>query len=87
MIRHGHNGFLCPQGDFVELFDRMRRLLDDGPGRAQMAANAAAVDLSDWGAERMYARLHDIYRSTLSAKRNADGVAAVTSALNVRRAS
>jgi glycosyltransferase involved in cell wall biosynthesis len=87
VIRHGHNGYLCPQGDFIDLFARIRALLDDPEARKRMAANAAAVDLSEWGAERMYLRLNEIYRSALRAKRSASGAAPLATGLDVRSAS
>ena len=87
VIRHGHNGFLCPQGDFIDLFARIRGLLDDAAARARMAANAAAVDLSEWGAERMYLRLNEIYRGALRAKRDTAGAAVLPAGLDARGAS
>jgi glycosyltransferase involved in cell wall biosynthesis len=87
VIRHGHNGYLCPQGDFIDLFARIRGLLDDATARARMAENAAAIDLSEWGAERMYHRLNEIYRSALRAKRNAASVTVLPTGLDVRSAS
>lgn len=87
VIRHGHNGYLCPQGDFIDLFARIRSLLDDPEARERMAANAAAVDLSEWGAERMYLRLNEIYRSALRAKRSASGATPLATGLDVRSAS
>ncbi|MCJ2053859.1 glycosyltransferase [Methylobacterium sp. J-070] len=88
VLHHGHNGYLCPQGDFIDLFARIRGLLDDEATRQRMADNAAAVDLSEWGADRMYLRLNDIYRSALRGKRNAAGAPTLAAGgLDVRSAS
>jgi len=59
VVRDGENGLLVPPGDPAALAAAMRRLLDDPPLRARLAA-AAGPSVTKLGRDVIYGRLEEI---------------------------
>ena len=66
VVRQGFNGYLVPPDRLDEMAPLLQRLLSDGALRREMAANARALDLSDWGVEKMTGALEVVYRDLLA---------------------
>lgn len=62
LVAQGVNGFVVPQGDWTNLFDRLAALILSPERRAEIAANARATDLRRWDARYMADRTLAIYR-------------------------
>lgn len=62
VVRHGVNGYLTPADDLGAMAGPLVRLLTDETLRSGMARASAGMDLADWAAERMCARIDEIYR-------------------------
>lgn len=66
IVKHGVNGYLCPQDDFAALCGHVLELTNDPELRARMAAASMSLDLSAWSVEHMCAELEAIYDHVLS---------------------
>lgn len=61
LVSQNLNGFIVPQGDWRNLFDRLKVLINSPERRAEMASKARDTDLRRWDAKFMAERTLTIY--------------------------
>lgn len=66
VVKHGRNGYLCPQGDFETLCGHVLELAENPALRSEMASASSALDLSAWSVQHMCEQLDGIYERALA---------------------
>lgn len=66
LISHGINGLVYKNGDFSDLYEKVKNLIYDAPLRYRMGKNAFLTMTQTWNAENACNNLFDIYSSIIS---------------------